>query len=276
MRPNSLLLLAALVSPSVAPAQSAVADARAHWRAVSGHVLQTAIDVPEEKYSYKPTPGVRSFGELFAHVAGAQSMFCAMALGQTPPSEDAIKATTKAALIDAVKRSNKDCEVAYAQSDAAASARIDVFGEQRSRLYALMMNAIHDGEHYGNLITYLRMNGMVPPSSRPMGSASPPPTPDATLVARTAMIRVLTNLRTAQEVFFTDSNRYTPKTANLRMGAMPEGVTFKSLELSKNGNAWVAIVVSSRLPNFECGMAVNAMNPLNANVGEGEPACRMK
>lgn len=174
----SLLLLTALAAPALtqaqaatakkaAPSLSATADIRAHWRQLSGYVLQSAMDVPEEKYNFKPTPEVRSFGELFAHVAGAQSMFCAMALGEKPPAEDAIKTTAKAGLIDALKESNKYCERAYAQSDAAAAEKIDVFGQQQSKLYALMMNATHDGEHYGNLITYLRMNGIVPPSSRP-------------------------------------------------------------------------------------------------------------
>ena len=180
MRPNSLLLLAFVAVPAFAqnakqvatprPSSShgsAVADIRSHWRTLSGYVLQSAIDVPEDKYSYKPTPDVRSFGELFAHVAGAQSMFCAIALGEKPPAEDAVVATTKASLIEALKQSNANCDRAYGQTDAASMGQVDVFGEQHSRLYALMMNATHDGEHYGNLITYLRLNGMVPPSSKP-------------------------------------------------------------------------------------------------------------
>ena len=137
-------------------------------RTLSGYVLQSAIDVPENKYAYKPTPDVRSFGELFAHIAGSQSMFCAMALGQKAPAEDAVTAKSKAELIEALKQSDRNCERAYTQTDAAAGGQVDVFGEQHSRLYALMLNATHDGEHYGNLVTYLRMNGMVPPSSRPM------------------------------------------------------------------------------------------------------------
>jgi len=56
--------------------------------------------IPAEKYSFKPTPEVRSFGEMFAHVAGAESMFCAMALGEKPPAENAVTATTKAELIE--------------------------------------------------------------------------------------------------------------------------------------------------------------------------------
>lgn len=178
MRPQYLLLLAVVASPALAQNAtqagapkmnhpSAIADIRAHWHTLSGYVLQAAMDVPEEKYSYKPTPDVRSFGELFSHVAGAQSMFCAMALGEKPPAEDAVTAKTKAELIEALKQSNRNCDRAYSQTDAASGASVDVFGEQHSRMYALMMNATHDGEHYGNLVTYMRMNGMVPPSSKP-------------------------------------------------------------------------------------------------------------
>ena len=178
MRLQYLLMISALASPALAQNMkssagsnaakaSAVADIRAHWRTLSGYVLQSAIDVPEDKYSFKPVSTVRSFGELIAHVAGAQSMFCAMALGEKAPAEDAVHATTKAELIEAMKQSNKGCERAYAQTDAQSALGTDVFGEQHSRLYALMMNATHDGEHYGNIITYMRINGMIPPSSRP-------------------------------------------------------------------------------------------------------------
>jgi uncharacterized damage-inducible protein DinB len=90
-----------------------------------------------------------------------------MALGEKVPDENAVTARTKAELIEALRQSTRDCARAYAQTDAAASATIDVFGTPHSRLYALIYNAAHDAEHYGNLITYLRMNGMVPPSSQP-------------------------------------------------------------------------------------------------------------
>lgn len=164
MRLKTLFLLTALAAP--AAAQGAVADAKAHWLTLHNYILQSARDVPDDKFAWKPTPEVRSFGEMFAHVAGAESMFCAMALGTTPPAEDAVKATTKAALIASLEKSKTDCDKAYAITDAAATGKIDVFGQQRTKLYALIMNATHDGEHYGNLITYLRMNKIVPPSSR--------------------------------------------------------------------------------------------------------------
>ena len=70
---------------------------------------------------------------------------------------------------EALQASNDNCRRAYAQGDADAAGKVDVFGQKQSRLYVLMINATHDNEHYGNIVTYLRMNGMVPPSSRPRG-----------------------------------------------------------------------------------------------------------
>jgi uncharacterized damage-inducible protein DinB len=165
MRFKTLLLLVAVAAP--ASAQTAVADAKGVWMTYHNFVRQSVVDVPEDKYSFKATPEVRSFGELFAHVAGAEAMFCAMALGEKPPAEDAVKATTRAALLAALDASAQACNKAYAMTDAAAKAKIDVFGQQQTKLFALIMNAGHDGEHYGNIVTYMRLNKMVPPSSKP-------------------------------------------------------------------------------------------------------------
>lgn len=163
------LILGLLAAPLRAQtADIAVPTARMHWQQLSGYVLASAEDMPEEKYSFRPVAGVRTFGELIGHVAGSQQMFCALAMGQTPPAEDAVEkaANTKAALIAAMKASNAYCTKAYAMSDARSRGKITMFGQKQTKLYALMMNATHDGEHYGNLVTYLRINGLVPPSSK--------------------------------------------------------------------------------------------------------------
>jgi hypothetical protein len=95
-------------------------------------------------------------------------MFCAMVLGETVPAEDAIEKTakTKAALVDALKKSNDYCAKAYATTDASNAAMVNLFGQQRSKLFTLLMNVTHNNEHYGNLVTYMRINKIVPPSSR--------------------------------------------------------------------------------------------------------------
>jgi uncharacterized damage-inducible protein DinB len=133
-----------------------------------GYITAVAEELPEGKYGYKPTPEVRSFGEMFGHVAGAQYLFCAAALGEPPRQEDEIEKTrkTKADLVSALKESTEYCNKAYAQNDRAVQGKTKLFGQERTRLHALGMNATHDAEHYGNLVTYMRINKMVPPSSR--------------------------------------------------------------------------------------------------------------
>lgn len=164
MRFKTLLFLTVLSSR--AGAQGLVADVRANWRTIHNYIVQSARDVPDDKYSWKPTPEVRSFAEQFAHVASNEIAYCAIALGQTPPAEDAIKPGAKAAMIAGLDKAAQDCEKAYAQTDAAAAGMTTMYGSQRTRFRALVVNATHDGEHYGNLITYLRLNKIVPPSSR--------------------------------------------------------------------------------------------------------------
>ncbi len=172
IRCTALLVLAAAplhAQGRRAPAADhAVAAARDLWQQLSGYVTQAAEEMPEAKYTYKPTPEVRSFGQLIGHIAGSQYMFCAAALGDSARAENDVEKTktAKADLVAAMKASNEYCARAYRQSDAASRQGLQLFGQSRTRLYALMINATHDGEHYGNIVTYLRLNGMVPPSSR--------------------------------------------------------------------------------------------------------------
>jgi uncharacterized damage-inducible protein DinB len=174
---SALLVLAAILGSGLstsiqaqngASGTAAVSTARLLWEPMIGYITAVAEELPENKYSYKPTPEVRSFGEMFGHVAGAQYMFCAMATGEPPRQEDDIEKSkkSKADLVAALKASTEYCNKAYAQDDKAAQGKIKLFGQERTRLHALGMNATHDAEHYGNLVTYMRINKMVPPSSR--------------------------------------------------------------------------------------------------------------
>ncbi|HSE51772.1 MAG TPA: DinB family protein [Gemmatimonadales bacterium] len=173
------LFLLLLVVPSLAgvaqaqqPAASpdvAVRTVRGLWQDVTNYVTRAAEDVPDSLYAFRPVATVRTFGQLIGHVAGAQYLICAAALGDAPRAEDEIEKTrtTKTELVAALRASTEYCGRAYAQTDAAAQQRTQLFGQDRSRLTALGINATHNAEHYGNLVTYMRMNGLVPPSSRP-------------------------------------------------------------------------------------------------------------
>lgn len=164
-----LSLIVAVPLGAQAGASHATSTTRAVWQPIAKYITQSAEDMPEAKYSYRPTADVRTFGELIGHVAGSQYMFCAAATGDPARGEDDIEKTakTKADLVAAMKASTAYCAKAYAQADAATQAEITMFGQKQNRLWALVMNTTHDGEHYGNIVTYLRMNGIVPPSSRP-------------------------------------------------------------------------------------------------------------
>ena len=157
--------------PAGQPASSAalgVSALRANWQQTVGYMRQAAEELSEADYGYRPVATVRTFGQIIGHVAGSQFMMCAAALGEPVPAEDAVEkaATTKAALVKALKESTDYCARAYGQTDAAMAAPAQLFGQTAPRLQWLALNAVHDGEHYGNIVTYMRMKGMVPPSSR--------------------------------------------------------------------------------------------------------------
>ncbi len=169
---RTVLALLLFASPLLAQAPGASADpavaaARAHWSSVHGYIQRAAEQLPDSLYNYRPVAGVRSFAEVFGHVAGSEFMFCAGVRGDTPKAEDAIesKVKDKAGLVKALKDAAEYCGPAYAITDAAGAAAVDVFGK-RTKLNALVFNATHDGEHYGNIVTMLRMKGLVPPSSQ--------------------------------------------------------------------------------------------------------------
>ena len=175
MKHTKLIMMAAVIAAPVtaqaqAPAGSnGVQGVKSVWGTMSGYFTAAAEQVPESDYSFKPVETVRSFGQLVGHVAGAQNMVCAAALGEPQKSEDDIEksATTKAALVAPLKASNEYCARAYGMNDAASAGMTKLFGQDQTKMYVLSLNAAHVGEHYGNAVTYMRMKGMVPPSSQP-------------------------------------------------------------------------------------------------------------
>jgi uncharacterized damage-inducible protein DinB len=153
---------------AAAPAAPAVAAIESQYRPVLRYLLATAEQIPESLYAYRPTANVRTVGELLAHISNFHNQGCAAALGEANPSqEDYEKSrTTKASIIEALRTSAAVCDRAFGQGDAAAMGTTKLFGRDRSRLSVLAMVTGHDWEHYGNLVTYMRMTGITPPSSQ--------------------------------------------------------------------------------------------------------------
>ena len=138
---------------------------------VKGNIVKSAEQVSEADYAFKPVDTVRTFGAIFGHIANANFAICSMASGAANPMKDTDIEKTKTAKADlqkALADSFAFCEAQFdAMTDAKATEMVDFFGGQKlPRLNVLQFNIAHDMEHYGNLVTYMRIKGMVPPSSQ--------------------------------------------------------------------------------------------------------------
>jgi hypothetical protein len=152
---------------STPPANPITASEKGFYGFVSGAVVGAAQKMPEENYSFKPTPDVRSFGQLVGHVADASYSFCSQAIGEANPVKDIEKTkTSKADLVAAIKGGVAYCNKAFdGMTDAKGSEVVKLFGFNIAKLTVLSINTAHTDEHYGNMVTYLRLKGIVPPTS---------------------------------------------------------------------------------------------------------------
>jgi uncharacterized damage-inducible protein DinB len=164
---SAVLVLTTTAAASQAP-DPEIASIKATFDLVKGNIVKAAAQVPEDMYAFKPTPDVRSMGALFAHIADANFMICGAASGEKPTMMGIEKSkTTKKDLAEALDASFKFCESAFSGlSGARANETVKFFlPGTHTRLGVLAFNNAHDFEHYGNIVTYMRLKGMVPPSS---------------------------------------------------------------------------------------------------------------
>ncbi len=154
-------------APAPPPANPIAASHSKMYTLLSGMVIAAAEKMPEENYSYKPTPDVRSFGQLVGHLADSQYFFCALATGETKPASAVEKGkTSKADLVAALKEAVAYCSKSYAgMTDSKGGEMVKLMNYDFARLTVLSGNTAHDYEHYGNMSTYMRIKGIVPPSS---------------------------------------------------------------------------------------------------------------
>ena len=155
-------------APAAPPANPITASERGFYSFVSNAVLGAAQKMPEENYSFKPTPEVRSFGQLVGHVADANYMFCSLASGEANPSKGSIEKTTtsKAELVAALKDAVAFCNKAFdGMTDTKGSEMVQFHAFHLAKLTLFSLNTAHTDEHYGNMVTYLRLKGIVPPTS---------------------------------------------------------------------------------------------------------------
>lgn len=170
-------LAVAMPSPVLGQSESipvkTVADSSlAMFAAPRNYILRAAEKMPAEHFAFRPTADVRTFAEILGHVADGHYLVCSMSLGEKSPNADMQhheKTThTKPELIRVLTESAEYCHRAHAQLTGPKGAEvIDWFGARHPRVTTLFFNTGHDWESYGTLVAYMRLKGIVPPSSEP-------------------------------------------------------------------------------------------------------------
>ena len=171
-------LFLALLGCCALPAQSPdtlVSEAKFPWSVVRDNLFKMAEKMPAETYSFKPTPEIESFGQRLAHIAGANLFVCRGVMGRQGTPRPGSAPTSKAELIALLQQASTACDLAFdSLSDAAAMEKISSrFGgpfppaPTRTKLATLNNMVRHSNEVYGYMCVYLRLKGIVPPSSAP-------------------------------------------------------------------------------------------------------------
>ena len=137
------------------------------WKDVTRKLVEMGEDFPEDKYDYKPKPEVRSFAEQLLHAAGSVYYFKAMVEGTKPPSEDPKRSDfkSKAEIVAYAKKAFAEGTAMIEKADFSKTIK----GRRREiNPYDFWSDFCeHPGEHYGQMVVYYRLNGLVPPESRP-------------------------------------------------------------------------------------------------------------
>ncbi len=169
----SLLTLAATAAATALTAQtpdysSATGYARTFQSTLHRNIEKSAEKLPESAFAFRPSHDVRTAGEMFGHIANAEFHYCSIVAGEANPNKVNIEKEkkTKAEIVESLKAAFSYCEKAYATvSDDKVANKVKVGQSERNLIGLMWYNNSHTNEHYGNLVTYLRIRGIVPPSS---------------------------------------------------------------------------------------------------------------
>ena len=167
----TVLVRAASEAPRAASSPSQVV--LSEWNEIGRKLIAMAEDFPEDKYDFKPTPAQRTFAEQLLHVSASMYYFTDPAQGQKPrypddPKRDGLK--TKAEIVAFTKKCVEDgAAIIKSKGDKGMSELVtDPESKQQMQLSDLAYSLTeHSGEHYGQLVVYYRVAGLVPPESRP-------------------------------------------------------------------------------------------------------------
>lgn len=185
LRPLMLAFVFAYVTLPAAPAQTTGAGyadalspslagvAKAMHATIRRNLAEAAENMPADEYPFRPTPQIRSFGQIIGHLVNANFFFCSQAAGKkSPTTVNYEQITGKAALVKALNDSLAYCDAVYAATTDANFLQtvqiahdVDMGSSNTVRGAVLMFNIAHNNEHYGNVVVYMRLKDHVPPST---------------------------------------------------------------------------------------------------------------
>ncbi len=166
----AVILAASLAAPLSLSAQNPLVQSlKGVFDVTKTNIMATAEILDDEMYAFRPTAEVRTAGQILAHIADGQFSFCGAAAGDANAAPENFEQTRtrKAQIIDALEQGFAYCESVFARTTDAGAVATASFSPTVNTVGGILaFNSAHNYEHYGNLVTYMRINGIVPPSSR--------------------------------------------------------------------------------------------------------------
>ena len=166
--------LSAQAPPRPRPPETYSMFLQAQYAGLERNIIGSAEKMPAEHFSFKPSPDVRTYAQQLGHIIDTQYFFCNAVKGGPNPGDgkDFEKITERAAMVEAVKEAFAYCDDAFSSLTNETAMQMITIGvapnqRQTARANQLTMVIVHGTEHYGNLVTYMRLKGIVPPSSSP-------------------------------------------------------------------------------------------------------------
>lgn len=177
MKRTGLLVLVALFAVAAVRAQDAAAPVanpvsttvKAQLPRFSKNIVAAAEAMPAEKYGFKPTPEMNSFGHLMMHIVQSNNLLCSKISGAAAPDAKLADTDAKDKLVAGLKASFEFCTTALANVDDSKLGESMILFGNRPASRAAALIALSDGwnDHYGAEAIYLRLNGILPPTAQP-------------------------------------------------------------------------------------------------------------
>ncbi len=163
---NRFVMIGVVCAAGLNAQNPLASDSKFWYTAIESYVVAAAQKMPEANYSFRPTPEVRTFGQIVGHIADDQIYFCSTVKGEQKSSDVEKNVSSKADLVAQLKQAFAYCDAVYNEfQDSEAADKVQTFTGERTKISILDFNTAHMYEHYGNIVTYMRIKGLVPPSS---------------------------------------------------------------------------------------------------------------